>query len=66
MSIYNEENFEHDKHKLANKNKRLAELKEQVGTTQLENKLYQRLITDYIQCTTKFVGSFAYAPVLAK
>ena len=65
MSIYEEEGFSHDKPAWAAQKKAADELKSK-AKTDLNNKLYQRLLTDYIQCTSKFVGSFHFAPVLEK
>ena len=64
MSIYTEDGFEHDKVALAARKKAESDFKAGAGKTQLANKVYQRLLTDYIQCTTKFIGGFHYAPVL--
>ena len=65
MSIYESEGFSHDKTAWAAEKKTIDDTKSQVKT-QLHNKMYQRLLTDYIQCSSKFVGSFHFAPVLEK
>ena len=64
--IYTEDVFEKDDYYLRNKKREIAEAKASLTPTNLENKLYQRLVTDYIQCSTKFVDSFWQADILKR
>ena len=45
-------------------NEEHAKIKAQVGETNLDNPVYQRLMTDYLKCTQMFVGSFVYPAVM--
>ena len=61
---YARETFEQDQHQYGQEKKQMADIKSQIGTTQLENRQYSRVLTDYLRCTNTFVGQFVYPAVL--
>ena len=61
---YARETFEQDKHAYDQEKAKLANINTEIGTTQLENRQYSRVLTDYLRCTNTFVGQFVYPAVL--
>ena len=61
---YSRETFDQDKHRYDTEKAQMAAVNAQIGTTQLENRQYSRVLTDYLRCANTFVGQFVYPVVL--
>ena len=66
MSAYTPEVFNHDSYSYKTDMQRMADAREKIGETHIENETYGRVMSDWLRCTQFFITSFDYAPVLEK